>query len=66
MNYFQEYEKLRKENSLITPGSIWEDFCGEVRIINVIRTRVYYANRPSGTLGRYSLNNFIKDFHRVF
>ena len=68
MNYFQEYEKLRKENSLITPGSIWKDYLGEVEIINVTGTRVYYKVYPNIDYSSacYPLKLFKRNFHRVF
>lgn len=66
MKYFQEYEKLRKENSLITPGSIWEDYCGQIEIINVTWTTVYYKAYPSGDTTNYPLKLFKNHFHRVF
>jgi thioester reductase-like protein len=65
MNYLQEYEKLKKANALITPGSIWEDCCGEVKILYTTSINVYYTNLPSGGKEDYSLNNFKKHFHRV-
>ena len=65
MNYFQEYEKLKKANALITPGSIWEDSMGEVKIFYTTRSSVCYANLPSGVRVEYPLNDFKKHFHRV-
>jgi hypothetical protein len=65
MNYFQEYEKLKKVRDSITPGSIWEDFCGVVKILYVTSINVYYTNLPTGGKGDYPLNDFQKHFHRV-
>jgi hypothetical protein len=67
MNYFEEYEKLKKVRDSITPGSIWEDFCGEVEItdVSIAKFEVRYVNIPSGGIGFYGLNNFIRHFHRV-
>jgi hypothetical protein len=67
MNYFHEYEKLKKVRDSITPGSIWRDFCGEVEITEVLiaKYEVHYANIPSGDTGEYPLKSFIKHFHRV-
>jgi hypothetical protein len=65
MNYFQKYERLKKANALITSGSIWEDYLGEVKVLYATSINVYYTNLPSGERGEYSLNNFKKHFHLV-
>lgn len=65
MKYFQEYEKLRKENIDITPGSIWEDYCGHIEITRVTINSVGYKNLDSGEYGRYPLILFKRHFHRV-
>jgi len=65
MNYFQEYEKLRKTNALITSGSIWEDCCGEVRILYKTKFTVFYTNIPTGGRNGYPLSKFKEHFHKV-
>lgn len=65
MNLFQEYEKLKAANQLLTPGSIWRDSCGDVKIREVNQSVVKYIAIPQGYNQEYHKPSFIRHFHRV-
>ena len=69
MNYFQEYEKLKAANQLLTPGSIWKDNIGEVKIVHSTKRSVYFSYRDFTDDLLYDLSynkyDFIKHFHRI-
>jgi len=65
MSLFQEYEKLKEANQLLTPGSIWRDSCGDVKIREVNQFRVKFIAIPQGDNHEYSKPSFIKHFTRI-
>lgn len=67
MNYFELYEQLKKDNSLITIGSIWRDLEGSVRIVHVTSNLVYYYNCTLDLYPGvgYPKSRFIKHFIRI-
>ena len=68
MNYFQEYEKLKATNQLLTPGSIWRDNIGEVKIMYSTEHSVYFSYRVfSDDLydEAYNKYDFIRHFYRI-
>ena len=68
MTLFQEYEKLKAANQLITPGSMWKDFCGEVKIREVNQNEVQFINMPDyndKSVYGYSLVLFCRHFTRI-
>lgn len=67
MNYFEQYEQLKKDNSLITIGSIWTDIMGRVRVVHVTSNLVYYYDYTTNLYsdGGYLKSRFIKLFIRI-
>jgi hypothetical protein len=65
MSLFQEYEKLKEANQLLTPGSIWEDTVGEVEIVSTTSSHVNYINTHTGGYDYYLKRAFLQEFHRV-
>lgn len=66
MKYFQEYEKLKAANQLLTSGSIWRDDIGEVIIRDISKHFVTFTNMPdNGYVDTYSKQIFIRLFRRI-
>jgi len=64
MNYFQEYEKLKASNQLLTPGSIWRDNLGEVEINYITETNVYFQCLSSTLDNDFVKSDFLRHFRR--
>ena len=65
MSLFQEYETLKASNQLLTPGSIWRDSCGDVKIREVNQFEVEFTPIPQGDNQVYHKSGFIRHFHRI-
>ena len=65
MSLFLEYEKLKASNQLLTPGSIWRDSCGDVKIRGVNQSVVEFTTIPQGYNQEYYKPSFIRHFHRI-
>jgi hypothetical protein len=67
MSLFLEYEKLKASNQLLTPGSIWRDSCGDVKIREVNQFEVKFIAIPQGynQVYQYHKPSFIKHFTRI-
>jgi len=65
MTLFQEYEKLKAANQLLTPGSIWRDSCGDVKIREVNQFEVKFIAIPQGYYQEYHKPSFIRHFTRI-
>jgi hypothetical protein len=65
MSLFLEYEKLKASNQLLTPGSIWRDACGDVKIREVNQFEVEFTPIPQGDNQTYHKPSFIRHFRRV-
>jgi hypothetical protein len=64
MNYFQEYEKLKATNQLLTPGSIWRDNIGRVRVNYITGTDVNFQCLTSTIDNDYAKSDFLRHFRR--
>ena len=66
MNYFQEYEKLKATNQLITPGSIWRDRISysEVKVNYVTETEVNFQCLSEMRSYDYVKSSFLRHFRR--
>jgi hypothetical protein len=64
MNYFQEYEKLKATNQLLTPGSIWRDNIGRVRVNYITGTDVNFQCLTSTIDNDYVKSDFLRHFRR--
>jgi hypothetical protein len=66
MSLFQEYENLKAANQLLTPGSIWRDNMGEVKIRGINKNDVIFVNMPdNGYEDTYRKETFIRHFRRI-
>lgn len=69
MSLFLEYEKLKASNQLLTPGSIWKDSIGEVKIICSTAHSVHFSYRDFTDDDlydeAYNKYDFIRHFHRI-
>ena len=65
MSLFLEYEKLKEANQLLTPGSIWKDNIGEIKIVTLIEDRVYYRCMRHDRIDYCVKYQFIRHFHRI-
>jgi thioester reductase-like protein len=64
MNYFQKYEKLKATNQLLTPGSIWIDNIGKVKINYITVTHVFFQCLTSTLDNDYVKSDFLRHFRR--
>jgi len=65
MNYFQEYEKLKAANQLLTPGSIWIDNIGKVKVNYVTETEVnFQCLHNADIISNYVKSQFFRHFRR--
>jgi thioester reductase-like protein len=64
MNYFHEYEKLKAANQLLTPGSIWIDNIGKVKVNYITETDVNFQCLGSTLDNDYVKSDFLRRFRR--
>jgi hypothetical protein len=64
MNYFQEYEKLKAANQLLTSGSIWIDNIGRVKVNYTTETEVNFQCLINTNISSYVKSDFLRHFRR--
>lgn len=67
MNYFEQYEQLKKGDSLLTIGSIWTDIIGRVRVVQVTSNTVYYYDYTTNLIHNEGCSKsiFLRHFIRI-
>jgi hypothetical protein len=65
MSYFQKYEELKATNQLLTPGSIWIDNIGKVKVNYITETDVNFECLLNTNINNsYAKSDFLRHFRK--